>query len=116
MAGLTGIRAIAGEQPNGAVTAGAHEDRSMPAEACSDPLNPKLPPIAVLDDLDAPVRQPHVPQLWITERVGIDIGAIIARDGIAQIGNADCRHQFDCRPWLRISWTTALSGRALYLA
>jgi len=82
MAGLAGIRAISSEQLSGAVTTGAHEDRSMPAEGRSDPFDPKhLPPIAVVDDLDAATEKAHVLHLWITEAVRIKIGAVIA--GIA---------------------------------
>ena len=54
----------------------------------------------VIDDLDAAIGKPHVPHLGIAERVGIDIGAVIAWNSLTQVINADCWHEFDGWPWL----------------
>src|SRR6185312_16072935 len=73
----------------------------MLAEIGGNPLDAEdLAAVVVVDDFDAAIGNPHVPYLWITERVGIDIGPIIAGDSLTQVMNADCWHQFDGWPWL----------------
>ena len=55
----------------------------MLAEIGGNPLDAEdLAAVVVVDDFDAAIGNPHVPYLWITERVGIDIGPIIAGDSI----------------------------------
>jgi hypothetical protein len=41
-----------------------------------------LAAVVVVDYFDAAIGNPHVPYLWVTERVGKDVGAIIAWDSI----------------------------------
>ena len=55
----------------------------MLAEIGGDPLNAEdLAAVVVVDYFDAAIGKPHVPHLGIAERIGIDIGAIIAGDSI----------------------------------
>src|SRR5262249_29313988 len=83
VASLASISTISSEQPNGAAPARAHEDPARHSEARSDPPDPEdLHPIEMIDDLGAVVRNPNMPDLWITDGVRIGIGAVIARDDV----------------------------------
>jgi len=87
MAGLAGIPAIASEQPNGAVAAGAHKDRTVPAKTRPDPDDAEVLDVATAaHDFEARGRKPQVGEIGIFEAdVGLDDLAMIAWDDMAQV-------------------------------
>ena len=84
MAKAAGIIAVFAKYSNSTATAAAtYKYSTMLAEIGGYPLDAEdLAAVVVVNYFDAAIGEPHVPHLGITERVGIDIGAVIAWDGL----------------------------------
>jgi hypothetical protein len=74
VAALAGIGAIPSEQPNSAVTAGAHEDRTVSAETRPDPHDPEPLKVAIASfDFEAGGGKPQIGKIGVFQA---DVGFV----------------------------------------
>jgi len=91
VAGLAGIGAISSEQPSGAATAGAHEDRTVSAKTRPDPYDPEaLNMTTTAHDFERGSGKPQIGKLGVFEAyIGFIDLAVIARNDVTQFIDID---------------------------